>query len=455
MSNTNATASALAFGSMQPTLNILCDIYGFLAAASLVTLIYLVKFIAFDETLSLGTKLTWRAVSNKFNVTLLIGEVSLIGYYAFEAVHLYDDESRTSLYAVAAYICLANLQACLMWYTWLRGEAIFDIVLPGLPPFMKVMVPAATVFLYIPSVISVIAAFMGSNNILKSIYRIMTAVSGLLLLLFDVIVCVSFSIYLRKAAETVALLKSDQTRFRITCFYGLITSFFEGVAICGYVFALTRASVMQYQIVMAVVRVFMICGLMSLVLLKVALHRQKEAAKAVRVHSALHSSHSSSVPRSNSHIHYVARRLLWHLSAAMASCFPQHRVLSLEACAKHTHADAYLNSLPFAVLSHTGVPAAIVDPAMLYANDAALRLFKYSESEFIGMPSRLTARPEDRDARECAMGGVGSSGFSVGYSGKRVAKDGTVLMIEQAVLWNVVGDSGVVGQAAGLVGVKE
>ncbi|KAJ3250590.1 hypothetical protein HDU77_006500 [Chytriomyces hyalinus] len=306
MSTTNATASALAFGSMQPALNILCNIYVSLAAVSLVTLLYLIKFIAFDETLSLGTKLTWRAVSNKFNVTLLIGEVSIIAYYAFEAVHLYDDESRTSLYAAAAYICLANLQACLMWYTWLRGEAIFDIVLPGLPPFMKVMVPAATVFLYIPSVISVIAVFMGSNSILKSIYRIMTAVSGLLLLLFDIIVCVSFSIYLRKAAETVARLKSDQTRFRITCFYGLITSFFEGVAICGYVFALTRASVIQYQIVMAVVRVFMICGLMSLVLLKVALHRQKEAAKAARVHSALHSSHSSSVPRSTSHSHYVA-----------------------------------------------------------------------------------------------------------------------------------------------------
>ncbi|KAJ3231326.1 hypothetical protein HDU78_007766 [Chytriomyces hyalinus] len=233
MSTTNATVPALAFGSVQPALNILCYIYALLAATSLVTLFYLVKFIAFDETLSLGTKLTWRAVSNKFNVTLLIGEISIFGYYTFEAVHLYDEESGTSLYAVAAYICLANLQACLMWYTWLRGEAIFDIVLPGLPPFMKVMVPAATVFLYIPSAISVIAAFMDPNTTLKSIYRIMTAVSGLLLFLFDMIVCVSFSIYLRKATETVALLKSDQVRFRITCLYGLITSFFEGVAICG------------------------------------------------------------------------------------------------------------------------------------------------------------------------------------------------------------------------------
>ncbi|KAJ3224850.1 hypothetical protein HDU81_008284 [Chytriomyces hyalinus] len=105
---------------------------------------------------------------------------------------------------------------------------------------------------------------------------------------------------------------------------------------------------------------------------------------------------------------------------------PQHRVLSLEACAKYAHADAYLNSLSFAILSHTGVPAATVDP-MVYANDAALRLFKYKESEFIGMPSRLTARPEDRDARAGAMRGVGDSGFSVDYAGKRVAKDGTVL----------------------------
>ncbi|KAJ3224851.1 hypothetical protein HDU81_008285 [Chytriomyces hyalinus] len=309
MSNSTTTLPAMALRSMQPIQNILCYIYAFLAAMSLATLVYLVKFITFDETLSLGTELRWRTVANKFNVTLAIANIALIGYYVFEAVHLFDDDSGTSLYAVAAYICLSSLQACLMWYTWLRGEAIFDIVLPGLPPFMKVMVPVATLVLYIPPVISLIAVFLSSNIILKSIYRIMTAVSGLLLFVFDVIVCVSFSIYLRKAMETVALLKTDQARFRITCFYGLITSFFEGIAICGYVFALTRASVLQYQIIMAVVRVFMICGFTSLVLLKVALHRQKEAAKAARGQSAVHSSFSdrvSSIPRSNPYLHYAA-----------------------------------------------------------------------------------------------------------------------------------------------------
>ncbi|KAJ3239349.1 hypothetical protein HDU78_002863 [Chytriomyces hyalinus] len=298
---TNETAPIALTRSIHPTLNILSYTYVCLASLSLAVLLYLVKFVILDETLSLGNKLTWRAVSNKFNIALLIGNVSITAYYALEVVTIFDDPRITSLCGAAAYFCFAGLQTCLMWYTWLRAEAIFDIVFAKLLPFMRIMIPAATVVLYVPSVVAVIAAVTGSSSVLTAVSHLTIAVSSLLLLLFDIIVCVSFSLYLRKANATVGLLDAQNDRFRITCFYGLVTSLFEGLSVFGYVFALTRVSFLEYQTIMVVVRALVLCGYSTLVLLKVALHRQKEGRRAVRTISTGHSTYSSrfsSLPRS-------------------------------------------------------------------------------------------------------------------------------------------------------------
>ncbi|KAI8845089.1 hypothetical protein BJ741DRAFT_586944 [Chytriomyces cf. hyalinus JEL632] len=180
-----------------------------------------------------------------------------------------------------------------MWYTWLRAEAIFDIVFPKLLPVMTIMVPVATVVLYVPFVVAVIGAVIGSTSVLTAVSHLTVAVSSLLLLLFDVIVCVTFSVYLRKANATIGLLHAENDRFQITCFYGLVTSLFEGLSVFGYVFALTRVSFLEYQTIMVVVRALVLCGYCMLVLLKVALHRQKEARRAVRTVSTGHSTYSS------------------------------------------------------------------------------------------------------------------------------------------------------------------
>ncbi|KAJ3224852.1 hypothetical protein HDU81_008286 [Chytriomyces hyalinus] len=289
----NETVSITLTRSFHPTLYILSYIYICLAVLSLAVLLYLIKFIIHDETLFLGNKLTWRGVSNKFNVALMIGNVSIGIYYALEVSAILDDPRITSFCGAGAYFCFAGLQTCLMWYTWLRAEAIFDIVFPKLLPFMRIMVPAATVVLYVPSVVALTAAITGTSSVLTVVSHLTVAVSSLLLLVFDVIVCVSFSLYLRKANATVGLLHADNDRFRITCFYGLVTSFFEGLSVFGYVFALTRVSYMEYQTIMVVVRALVLCGFCTLVLLKTALHRQKEARRTVRTTSTGQNTYSS------------------------------------------------------------------------------------------------------------------------------------------------------------------
>ncbi|KAJ3231518.1 hypothetical protein HDU81_003703 [Chytriomyces hyalinus] len=288
----NAPIPAADIRSIHPTLYILSYVYILYVTLLLAVLAYLIKFIIIDETLSQGTKLTWKAVSNKFNTALLIGNIFIIGYVSFEVSSVFDDAQKTSLSGVGAFFCFAGLQTCLTWYTWLRGEAIFDIVFPRLLPSMRATVFVGTIVLYVPPIVALIGVFVEANAVLTRVSQVTIAVSGLVLSTFDLAVCLSFVMYLRQADTSPQLLNSDNDRFRITCFYGLITSFFEGAAICGYAVALTRASTLEFQIMMVVVRGFVFCGHVTLVLLKVALHRQKEALRASKANSTLLGSQS-------------------------------------------------------------------------------------------------------------------------------------------------------------------
>ncbi len=99
----------------------------------------------------------------------------------------------------------------------------------------------------------------------------------------------------------------------------------------------------------------------------------------------------------------------------------------------------------FALLSH-GIQA---DPIFNFANRAALDLFEYSWDEFIQLPSRLSAKPLAREARQQLLETVNRQGYIDNYSGIRVSASGKEFMIENAVVWNIVDKQGVYcGQAA-------
>ncbi|KAI8845088.1 hypothetical protein BJ741DRAFT_586941 [Chytriomyces cf. hyalinus JEL632] len=292
-------ATLLITESSSLTLHILSDIYVFLAAVSLFVLFYLVKFIIIDETLSQGVKLTSRAIFNKFNTAISGGGLFLMGYYAFEAVAVLQGRSITTAYSLGAHACLAGIQFCYMCYTWLRGEAIFDITNPRLLPFLRIMIRVSPLVLLTPSIVALIILLRGPSETLTLVSNVTFATSAFLVSSFDGVVCMSFSIYLRKSDTTTELLQADNSRFRITCFYGLVTTSFEVVTIFGTLFAVTRASNLEYQIVMVAVRAFLMCGYGSLVLLKVALHRQK-VARATLTLQGTQNSRFSSTPRTKS-----------------------------------------------------------------------------------------------------------------------------------------------------------
>ncbi len=104
-----------------------------------------------------------------------------------------------------------------------------------------------------------------------------------------------------------------------------------------------------------------------------------------------------------------------------------------------------LFALPAVVLSH-GLEA---DPILDYGNRAALELWEMTPEAFIQMPSRLTAEPGARAAREKALAETRSQGYSTGYEGIRISVTGKRFYIQDATIWNLLDAEGrPAGQAA-------
>jgi hypothetical protein len=105
----------------------------------------------------------------------------------------------------------------------------------------------------------------------------------------------------------------------------------------------------------------------------------------------------------------------------------------------------YLFTAPFAVVSHNTAP----DPLFNYANRTALSLFGMTWEELTACPSRLSAERDNREARDELLKDVAEHGFVEGYRGIRIGRHGRRFEIEDAVIWNLRDDRGIVcGQAA-------
>ncbi|MBU2097622.1 MAG: MEKHLA domain-containing protein [Gammaproteobacteria bacterium] len=101
--------------------------------------------------------------------------------------------------------------------------------------------------------------------------------------------------------------------------------------------------------------------------------------------------------------------------------------------------------LPQVILAH-GIEA---DPIFFYGNRLALELFELTPSQIIQMPSRLSAEPLERTAREHLLQRVTQHGFIDDYEGVRVSSSGKRFMIRQATVWNLIDAQGQLhGQAA-------
>lgn len=93
---------------------------------------------------------------------------------------------------------------------------------------------------------------------------------------------------------------------------------------------------------------------------------------------------------------------------------------------------------PLAVVAHdTASP-----PLFFYANRMALGLFRMTAAQFIGLPSFKSAEPALRDERAAMFAKLEADDVVPGYSGIRIAADGTRFRIVDATIWNLVDEAG-------------
>jgi hypothetical protein len=100
---------------------------------------------------------------------------------------------------------------------------------------------------------------------------------------------------------------------------------------------------------------------------------------------------------------------------------------------------------PLVVVSH-GIE---VDPLLNYANWQAQLLWESDLSGLIGLPSRFTAEPTERDEREAMLKRTEAFGYVDDYGGVRISRSGRRFEIVRATVWNVLDEQGnPAGQAA-------
>ena len=103
-----------------------------------------------------------------------------------------------------------------------------------------------------------------------------------------------------------------------------------------------------------------------------------------------------------------------------------------------------LFSCGFPVLAH-GIGA---DPALIYANAAALQLWGRRWADMVGMPSRLTAPVEVRSERRQALKQAQTQDAMRGYGGVRIDQQGRRFMIRNARIWTLLDEENrPIGQA--------
>jgi hypothetical protein len=80
------------------------------------------------------------------------------------------------------------------------------------------------------------------------------------------------------------------------------------------------------------------------------------------------------------------------------------------------------------------------DPIFWFANRAAQRLWDMDWQTFTQLPSRLSAEPDERSAREQLLARAQRHGFISDYAGVRVNSKGQRFRIRDVILWNIRDD---------------
>ncbi|MCS3429941.1 MEKHLA domain-containing protein [Klebsiella sp. BIGb0407] len=130
----------------------------------------------------------------------------------------------------------------------------------------------------------------------------------------------------------------------------------------------------------------------------------------------------------------------------IADCYLQRAGVPLPSPENVSDLASWLDdSAPYSLLAHDSS----ADPRFIYANQSALKCFKYSREEMLQLPSRLSAATPDQQERQSMLMRLKTEGIVFGYSGVRITRQGEAFNIYQGVIWQLTDKEGKsLGQAA-------
>ncbi|CAK6702083.1 MEKHLA domain-containing protein [Synechococcus sp. CBW1107] len=129
----------------------------------------------------------------------------------------------------------------------------------------------------------------------------------------------------------------------------------------------------------------------------------------------------------------VLERVAWILASHQAAF---GRPL-IPAAANRRLAAQELFVAPVVVLAHDDPGEDPIGPRLIYANAAALRLWRRPWATMVGLPSRLTAEPVARAERARALRQAWRDEAIAHYSGVRIDSHGRRFQIRGARLWTL------------------
>ena len=100
------------------------------------------------------------------------------------------------------------------------------------------------------------------------------------------------------------------------------------------------------------------------------------------------------------------------------------------------------NTQEFALISHDK------NHNINYVNSLGLKLFGYTEEEFLGIPSKLTAPSIHQKERQQTLELVSQQGYTKNYNGIRINKEKKLFEIHNATIWYLENNSEYYGVAA-------
>ncbi|QVL52831.1 MAG: MEKHLA domain-containing protein [Cyanobium sp. M30B3] len=134
----------------------------------------------------------------------------------------------------------------------------------------------------------------------------------------------------------------------------------------------------------------------------------------------------------------ATQQLVGQLLHSHAQAFGRPLLAGLGADATPLQWSQALFAAATVVLAHDGAdPGGDPGPRLIYANRAALRLWRRPWDALVGMPSRLTAEPAERAGRAQALASVQRQHAISDYAGVRIDSQGRRFQIRGARVWTL------------------